>query len=295
MTAGPFPSEQPLTFEVAGDTLLGVVHDAAAGGEVGVVIVVGGPQVRTGSHRQFVHTARHLAGRGVATLRFDVRGMGDSTGDLRSFEALDDDIGAAIDALLRARPGLRRVVLWGLCDGASAALLYLHRRADLRVAGLVLLNPWVRTATTQAATTVKHYYRQRLLNRGFWIKLLSGRVAISALHGFMANWRAARSPRAQSQEPDYTTRMLEAWQAFPGPILLALSGQDYTAKEFLERAAADPAWQAALHDPKVTRVDFAEADHTFSVPGTAARMDEATAGWLQRAIMKRCLPAKPST
>ncbi|MBK9363224.1 MAG: hypothetical protein IPM99_20030 [Rubrivivax sp.] len=104
MIAGAFPSERPLTFEAAGDTLLGVVHDGAAGTDVGVVIVVGGPQVRTGSHRQFVHTARHLAALGVTTLRFDVRGMGDSTGDLRSFEALGDDIGAAIDALLRARP-----------------------------------------------------------------------------------------------------------------------------------------------------------------------------------------------
>lgn len=286
MTASTSPSEHPLTFDVDGDTLLGVVHDGAAGGSVGVVIVVGGPQVRTGSHRQFVHTARHLAALGVTTLRFDVRGMGDSTGDLRSFEALDNDIGAAIDALLRARPGLRRVVLWGLCDGASAALLYLHGRPDPRVAGLVLLNPWVRTAATQAATTVKHYYRQRLLDRGFWIKLLSGRVAISAVQVFMTNWRAARSPGARTQAADYTSRMQVAWQAFSGPILLALSGQDYTAKEFLERAAADPAWQAALRDTKVTRLDFAEADHTFSVPGTAARMDEATAGWLQRAIMK---------
>ncbi|MBK9363223.1 MAG: hypothetical protein IPM99_20025 [Rubrivivax sp.] len=47
-----------------------------------------------------------------------------------------------------------------------------------------------------------------------------------------------------------------------------------------------------MHDPKVTRVDFAEADHTFSVPGTAARMDEATAGWLQRAIIDGYLLGK---
>lgn len=279
-------AEQPLCFALRGETLLGVIHDGEAAQAVGVLVVVGGPQIRVGSHRQFVDSARRLAAAGFTTMRFDVRGMGDSSGAQRSFEALDEDIGAAIDALLHARPALRRVVLWGLCDGASAALLYLQRRTDPRVAGLVLLNPWVRTASTQAATTVRHYYRQRLLDRGFWLKLLSGRVAASALRGFIANWRTARHGAASAaDEGDYTVRMRRAWHHFPGPILLVLSGQDYTAKEFLELAARDPGWQATLAQPKVTRLNLPEADHTFSVPGSAAQVDEATVAWLVRAII----------
>ena len=42
-----------------------------------VLVVVGGPQVRAGSHRHFVQLARHLATHGHAVMRFDVRGMGD--------------------------------------------------------------------------------------------------------------------------------------------------------------------------------------------------------------------------
>ncbi|MEO6566032.1 MAG: alpha/beta fold hydrolase, partial [Casimicrobiaceae bacterium] len=81
------------------------------------MIVVGGPQYRVGSHRQFALLARALARVGIPALRFDYRGMGDSEGDRRSFDEIDADIAAAIDTLCR-EAHLARVVLWGLCDGA---------------------------------------------------------------------------------------------------------------------------------------------------------------------------------
>ena len=151
--------ESALVFPCEGDRLVGVV--GAGHRDLGVVIVVGGPQYRAGSHRQFVLLARHLAAQGFPVLRFDVRGMGDSEGAQRPFDALTPDIAAAIAALQSQQPQVRRVVLWGLCDGASAALLYLHERPDPRVQGLVLLNPWVRSEASLARTHVKHYYRQR--------------------------------------------------------------------------------------------------------------------------------------
>ena len=39
-----------------------------------MVIVVGGPQYRAGSHRQFTLLARHIAAAGYPVLRFDARG-----------------------------------------------------------------------------------------------------------------------------------------------------------------------------------------------------------------------------
>jgi len=62
-----------------------------------VLIIVGGPQYRVGSHRQFVLLARHLAAQGIPVMRFDVRGMGDSKGKPRNFGQLDDDLRAATD------------------------------------------------------------------------------------------------------------------------------------------------------------------------------------------------------
>jgi len=53
----------------------------AAAADTGVLIVVGGPQYRVGSHRQFVMLARFLADHGVPCMRFDYRGMGDVSGE----------------------------------------------------------------------------------------------------------------------------------------------------------------------------------------------------------------------
>ena len=134
--------ESAVLFACEGDELVGVIAEPEkACGDVGVLIVVGGPQYRVGSHRQFVLLARHLAEAGVSCMRFDYRGMGDAGGGQRDFENVGADIRAAIDVFTTRTPAVRRVVLWGLCDGASAACFYAP--TDERGAGLVLLNPWV--------------------------------------------------------------------------------------------------------------------------------------------------------
>jgi uncharacterized protein len=276
-------AEQGLVFGCAGEQLVGVLCGPAAAhaaSDVGIVVVVGGPQYRAGSHRHFVALARALAEQGHTTLRFDVRGMGDSSGTQRSFEALDDDIAAAVDHLLAERPALRRIVLWGLCDGASAALLYCHRRADARVHALCLLNPWVRSPESLARAHVKHYYAQRLRQPEFWRKLLRGGVLRRAAADLAANLRLARGmgSTAAAQLP-FQDQMAAAWHAFAGSILLALSERDYTAKEFIETLATRSSWQRALAHPRAVRHDI-DADHTFSEPAGALALQRAIIDWL---------------
>ncbi|MDB5838838.1 MAG: hydrolase 1, exosortase system-associated, partial [Herminiimonas sp.] len=138
----------------------------------GVLIAVGGPQYRVGSHRQFTLLARYLASHGVPVMRFDYRGMGDSEGEARDFEDVDQDLRAAVDQFMREVPALEELALWGLCDAASAVLFYAHR--DPRVTGLALLNPWVRTDSGIAKTYLKHYYLRHLFGRDLWKKILRG-------------------------------------------------------------------------------------------------------------------------
>ena len=273
------PHERAVIFTCEGDRLIGILSEPAhARSDLGVIIIVGGPQYRVGSHRQFVHLSRHLAAEGWPTLRFDYRGMGDAEGDVRPFDSVDADIRAAIDAFTGAQPSVRRVVLWGLCDGASAALIYAG--SDPRVDGLVIVNPWVRDAQIQAATQLKHYYRSRLLSGIFWKRLLGGEVNVrmAAKEGIAVLKRAlGTTPRS---EATFQVRMLAGWRHHRRPVLLLLSGNDLTAKEFVERATRDPAWSAQLVSATCRRMDIASADHTFSTTAWKAETAARVSGWL---------------
>lgn len=284
-------TEQALLVDCDGEPLLGILSRPLPGAPqsaIGLLIIVGGPQYRAGSHRQFVLLARRLAAAGHPCLRFDVRGMGDASGDMRSFEHTGRDIACAIDGLQRACPGLQSVVLWGLCDAASAALLYLDHHHDQRISGLALANPWVRTSQGLAKTHLKHYYRQRLADPQFWRKLLRGQVAGKALRGLLQNVRVALGRRppptvqgshTKPQLP-YQDRMARAWRQFEGPILLLLSGRDHTAQEFLEYSKSSGAWRGMTGLTRVCRVDLPDHDHTFSSAEGRDRVETHTLEWL---------------
>jgi uncharacterized protein len=278
-------SEHAITFTCEGQTLVGVATLPADARNLGVIVIVGGPQYRAGSHRQFVQLARCAAAAGYPVLRFDCRGMGDSSGELRNFEHISADIGSAINALQRTAPHVRRVVLWGLCDGASAALLYLDdTQHDPRVAGLCLLNPWVRSETTLARAHVKHYYVQRLMQRAFWAKLLRGGVAWQALKGLLGNLHkaAAGKPVAPGEGSlSYTQRMARAWCGFGGAIQLVLSSRDLTAQEFVQTWSTDLNWRGARHHPRLEQLMLATADHTLSSPADARQAEQALLRWLK--------------
>lgn len=281
-------SEQAFVFSCAGEHLLGIVASPEAPGKTGVLIVVGGPQYRAGSHRQFLLLSRTLAAAGYPAMRFDYRGMGDSSGELRNFEAVDADIAAAVDTFVAAYPGLERIVLWGLCDAASAALLYCDAARDPRIDGLVLLNPWVRSEATLARAHIKHYYAQRLLQPEFWRKLLGGQLGLGrAIGGLLNSLRQSRqlgSKAAGQAQLSFQERMLRGLLAFPGAVLIILSGDDYTAKEFIESTKASAAWQAALSGGNVASRAVAGADHTFSSAEWRAVVETLTVDWLSREI-----------
>ncbi len=278
--------EEALAFSCAGERLFGILARPQHAAEVGVVVVVGGPQTRVGSHRQFVLLSRKLAAAGYPTLRFDYRGMGDSTGQQRDFEAVNQDIGAAIDALQDACPLVGAILLWGLCDAAAAALLYWDETRDQRVAGLCLLNPWVRSEATLARAHVKHYYGQRLLQKEFWLKLMNGRLNIAKSVAELLRKVSQASSKVGGGEERFSfqDRMARGLKDFPGRVQLLLSGDDYTAKEFLEYAANAETWRGTLERPNLTRIDIEDADHTFSSSAWKKAVEESCLTWLEERL-----------
>jgi len=255
------PQQRAIRFLCQGCWLLGVLHIPVRPASRGVLIVTGGPQYRIGSHRQFILLARQLAAHGTPVMRFDYRGMGDSEGAMRDFESVRDDLAAAIQQFFLELRELKELVLWGLCDGATAAAF--HANSDRRITGLVLLNPWVHTPQGQARATLRHYYVRRILNREFWSKLIGGSFDVwRALRSFAQLTATAHGAEVESSSlPD---RLLLALLRFRGSVLLILSGADLGAREFMALPRQHAAWRNLLADPRIRQRIIAEANHTFA-------------------------------
>lgn len=267
--------EQPIVFHCEGSDLLGILNAPETPARRGVVFVVAdGPQYRVGAQRQFVQLCRSMEDAGLAAIRFDYRGMGDSEGIHRGFEHVDDDIRSAVDALLEHVPSVQEIVLWGECDSAAAVLMYAYQ--DPRITAISVANPWVRTEEGRAKTMVKHYYRQRLFDRLFWKKVLAGEFDIrGSVRSLRDNITLMLRPKAgptpddelsdrQLRELPPPSRLGESLRRFPGRVLLILSGSDWIATEFVEAVAESTLWPKLLSEARVTQHEIADADHSFS-------------------------------
>lgn len=280
--------EKTFLIDCEGDCLVSILTTPS--GDIfhtGVVIVVGGPQYRVGSHRQFALLCRALATAGIACLRFDCRGMGDSEGEPRSFTGIGEDIRAAIDAFMKRQAGLSEVILWGLCDGATASAFYAPE--DKRVRGLVLLNPWVRTDQTEAQAYIKHYYWQRLTSGAFWQKLMRGELGIwrsarEALQLVKRSVSASEKGEPGASSPNDTAgrtlpdRFYHSLSCRPIDALFVLSGKDLVASEFEDLVKGDRDWSALLQHFQVERLP--DSDHTFSDPIQAKLVSSLTLDWI---------------
>ena len=284
--------EYPVAFRCADDELAGVVHRGADGARLGVVIVVaGGPQYRVGAHRQFVSLARLLASRGFPVLRFDLRGMGDSSGLHVGYDQSRPDIRSAIDAFLRLEPGVLEVALFGECNSASGILFYAP--LDERVSQIALVNPWVRTPEVQAGAILKHYYLDRLRSREFWLHVRTGRFdALGSLRSllqllvtFVRGRKRLREGARADGQADFDhlplpSKTAQGLRRFRGRVLFLMSGRDLIAREFDQVTQSSQDWQGLLDDPRVSRKDIADADHTFSKPEAKAEAQGALLDWL---------------
>ena len=257
-----------LSFDCEGAALGASLDDAA--GATGLLMVTGGTQTRIGSHRMYERLAKRLADQGFPCFRYDRRGVGDSAGADPDWRDSGPDIAAAAAAFRRECPQLRRLIGFGLCDGASA--LAFHGVAS-GLHGVILLNPWlVETQPgTLAPAAVKAHYRQRLLSLEGWKKLLSGSVSYRKLFAGLRSL-LAKAPSSLAEEIAVTLERSRL------PIDLILASRDGTA------IAAETEWNKLAYrrireaNPPPQRID--SDSHTFARPGD----EEALAGAVLAAL-----------
>ncbi len=282
--------ELPLVFSCESEQLLGILHRPEKPLDTAIVsVIAGGPQYRAGVGRNMVYMARDLSAKGVAVLRFDHRGLGDSSGEFGGFEQTKADIQAAVDALRKELPALKHVVLWGGCDAASGCMLHgVHVNG---VTSMVLGNPWISTQETQAVVRQQHYL-SRLRQWSFWRKLLRFEYEVlpylrSGAETIRARVMPRQTPATSAGKPDagaghWMERMRTGLDTFSGPVLFLISGQSVVSKEFDALLARDKDWSAACNKPQNRRIDLPEADQTFSSADARDRVNSALLEWAQQ-------------
>ena len=138
----PFPyREENVTFDnvEAGVTLAGTLTlpDGEGPFPAAILITGSGPQNRNEEllgHKPFLVLADHLTREGVAVLRYDDRGIAESTGDFTTATSVDfaSDASAAVDFLMaRTDIDRSRVGLVGHSEGGLVAPIVAEGRSDL--------------------------------------------------------------------------------------------------------------------------------------------------------------------
>lgn len=203
--------ESTINFKSPNGTLYGILGEPDAAPHAAVVFIHGWSGCRCGPHRIYVEAARRLNAQGVATLRFDLSGRGESEGDWQvcGLDEMIDDTSAAVD-FLRARWGALPVVLWGMCSGGNVAIGTATLRGDIRHLVTWSTFPFQthRTAGADARRTggmLKEYAR-KLFRAQTWKKLARGAI------NFRMIWKVLFGhfgKKAQSQPGDAPPRNLK--------------------------------------------------------------------------------------
>jgi exosortase A-associated hydrolase 1 len=248
-----------ILFPCAGKTLVGTLDEAT--GSTGLLIVSGGNEIRAGAHRGMAELAADLAAQGIPVLRFDRRGIGDSSGQNPGFAQSAPDIAAAA-ATFVAEAGIARLVAFGNCDAASALALF-HTAAGID--SLVLANPWVGTGSDDsmpAGAAIRARYAEKLKDPREWLRLASGGVNLGKIAKGLRKASATPSKAENTLIGDMATGIAGC------RTTVLLAERDNTAIAFRD------AWRRLPAPPPVTIESLDSASHSFASAGDKAWLRE---------------------
>jgi alpha/beta superfamily hydrolase len=143
--------EYPVFVPTGGERISAVIT-VPDGEPRGLVMLLpgGGGAPRSHRYAMFTTIARALADRGVASVRMDWKGVGDSTGKVRySFNALPSDDAVAVARFAMKATGATAFGMAGNCGGARTTLLVVPRIPEATSAVLMMLKPLTGVRTRQ--------------------------------------------------------------------------------------------------------------------------------------------------
>ncbi len=155
------------------ENLIGVYYkpETPVKSRTAVIMLTPGMLHHVGPMRLHVQLARRLAEHGIASLRFDLSGIGESLAvgsQGTSLQRAQREVGEAMD-WLRSRFGFEQFILFGLCSGADDALATTVH--DDRVVGLSMLDGCGYRTPRFYINFVRYKYLPKLLSfRKFYEK-----------------------------------------------------------------------------------------------------------------------------
>jgi len=280
--------------------------------DVACVLLSPGVKMRVAPHRLYRKLSRVFLRRGIAVLRVDFHGLGDSEGELPETQ-LDqlyrqvqlgrhvDDTRAALDFCEREL-GIRRLIVGGLCGGALTGLLAAER--DERIAGLYAIGiPVILDGTAQHAAanmtrgqlqSLRGRYVRKLFDPAAWLRLLSLRtdlrLLVASVFGARQRGRSGQRGALDGVPPPSTPPAANLNSAFVRayfrmlvarrPVALLFSGADRLHWEYQEKVAEPwaSALQAAPSQPTIALIP--NANHILGDPVWVQRALELTDEWL---------------
>ena len=272
--------ERPVAFE-SDERLIGVLHEPEGDAKgMGVVFIHGWAGYRGGPHRMFVETARRLCEAGYHALRFDLRGRGDSAGEVADtdLDGMIEDARAARRFLLE-QDGVERTAWLGICSGGNVALG--AASLDKDVDGLILWSTPLFAPYKKASQEVARRgiflaeYARKLFRRETWAKLLRGRIRFGIIGRVLLG---SRKPMGGERDPKDSRRdIMQDLRGFSGRALFVYGSKDdeaVGAPEFYQRFCAEHGIPAAFHTVE-------GANHSYYSVAWTDEVIGQTLAWLE--------------
>ena len=277
----PLNMESPVTFTNDGLKLFGILHQPeGAAPKRGAVLLHGWSSCRMGPHRILVETARRLAAQGVAALRFDHRGRGDSEGDdeAADLDGMISDAVAAAD-LLRERTGVKELAFIGICSGGNVAIGAATLREDVsRIVAWSTLPFQPHRSRGMDVKRTSHFaaeYVKKIFRAETWRKIVSGAVNYRMIRKVLFGHYVRTDPEGRNPK-DSARDIMEAFAQYRGRVRFIYGGADP------EAAAARAHYDAFCREHGVAAdyVSIEGANHNYYSLEWKRQVIEKTAEWV---------------